>query len=82
MNNITKPIIVNIETYGDFDILVSASIMQAPIGMTKQTVREAIEEAEEMFGESRDVDKVVRYLKSQWSFETVKFYNLRIGGKL
>lgn len=77
----SKPIIVNVQSYGDFDIESTDFLMVAPEGMTKVQVAEIVKEAYEEFKNTNDSEKVKTYLK-HLGFKTSKYFNLVIGGNL
>ena len=74
-------IIVNIETYGDFDMPSTELSMAAPQSMSKQMAKTLKKEAEEMFKDTDDVDEVIKHLKQQ-GFETCNTLSITIGGNL
>lgn len=74
-------IIVNIETYGDFDMPVSVLLMVAPNGMGKKTVRLIVEEVKSDNRMTRETDAAVKTLKS-YGFTVCKSHDLTIGGGL
>lgn len=74
-------IVVNIQTYGDFDIPGTDTIMVAPQAMSKKIARELKKEAEEMFKNTNDTEGVIKWLRS-WGFETCNILNITIGGNL
>ena len=74
-------IIVNIATYGDFDMPSTVLSMVAPQNISKSRAKQFKREAEEMFKDSDDVDGVIEYLKSQ-GFETCNSLTITIGGNL
>ena len=74
-------IIVNIATYGDFDMPSTEVTMVAPQDISKSRAKQFKREAEEMFKDTDDVDEVIKYLKAQ-GFETCNSLTITIGGNL
>lgn len=74
-------IVVNIQTYGDFDMPGTVLTMVAPAAMSKKIAQTLKKEAEEMFKDTNDVDGVIAYLKD-WNFTTCNMLNITIGGNL
>lgn len=74
-------IIVNIQTYGDFDMPVSALLMVAPDGMSIKSVRLIVEEVEDNNKLTSDPDNAIKELKAN-GFKVCKAFDLSIGGEL
>lgn len=74
-------IIVNIQTYGDFDTPSTEVSMVAPQAMSRKIARELKKEAEELFKNTDDVDSAIKYLRG-WGFETCNTLSITIGGNL
>ena len=73
-----KPVIVNIQTYGDFDMPSTVLVMIAPYGMTKQEVSTIVDHATVEFKSSDNVVTVKTYMQAQ-GFEVAPAYDLVIG---
>lgn len=76
-----KQIIVNIETFGDFDMPSTEVLMVAPAGMTKCFVKRVAAEAKKQFADTRETDGVIKFFKEQ-GFTCASEVICRIGGNL
>ncbi len=74
-------IVINLETYGDFDMTATAAILIAPESMDKSEVATIVSSVETEFANSNDHQKAVKRLKEQ-GFETLKYFDCTIGGNL
>jgi len=74
-------IIVNIEKYGDWDTPYAVMSMVAPYAMGKKGAMKLKKEAEEMFKDTEDTDKVAEFLKTE-GFTTCNMISITIGGNL
>ena len=74
-------IIVNIQTYGDYDVPGTALLMVAPQLMSRKIAKELKKEAEELFKDTDEIDGVITYLKS-WGFTTANTISITVGNDL
>lgn len=74
-------IVINLQTYGDFDIPGCRALMVAPNGMSKGAIKETVSSVKSMFSDSNDVERTIRVLKGL-GFESVEKIDLTIGGDL
>ena len=72
--------IINIETYADFDIPVTYCLMDIE-GINKSELKDILSGLEEQFSRTDDPEKVIRVLKRMGAVH-VKSYKCTIGGDL
>lgn len=74
-------IIVNIETYGDFDMPSTDTLMVAPDFMTKKGARTLADEASAKFANTNDSAEVIKFFKDQGFTPAIEL-KCTIGGNL
>ena len=74
-------VIVNIQTYGDYDKPCTERLMKAPAIYTKAGARGLVARIQHEFSESNNVNAVIAELK-KFDFETVEHVDLTIGRDL
>ena len=77
----SKPVIINVQKYGDFDMPYTVVSMLAPEGMGKKVAFKIAEEAETMFSNTAMTDRIERYLQDQ-GFTSCTTTSAAVGGNL
>jgi len=74
-------IIINIETYGDFDVPSTDTLMVAPDGMTESYAKQLAEQARIDYAHTSDSADLIKSLKSE-GFSCVHEIKCSIGDDL
>lgn len=74
-------IIINLQSYGDFDMPFTELVLAAPSGYDRAAVREIAKELQSKYSKTRDPEPAIQELK-KLGFKPCSDINLRIGGGL
>ncbi len=76
-----KNIVVNVQTYGDFDIPGTACVMLAPEYMTKSQIKSMVKLIQDDNRKTNDPDAAIEELK-KLGFQSCSTVDLTVGGGL
>ncbi len=76
-----KKVVVNVQTYGDFDIPGTACVMFAPECMTRSQVKSMVKLIQDDNRKTNDPEAAIKELK-QLGFTPCTAVNLTVGGGL